>query len=1290
MRNKPLIKYLFTFAVMLLAMIAIPKLPVYAISEDEAADMESTYIIKHSEEWGHRYPTGSDNKYLAEGKHFGARWDSTTGKLTVMGADAYAVDEDVIDNIVNGKYTVGGKTATALKDIISYLKDGKCSGTKSCAARCSQAIRDTGCKIKCAVSTTEMESACKGHGWTIQQINPIRNKFNSCTGGIAYVFVKVKCTTSLNPCDADVWLCLFTPIEGEHEEVIINNGDTHTYKCKICEAVFKTEPHHWGEWEVTSAYDRARICRDCGAVDEMHLTPPSESASTGYATYYPDYPSGTIVGASVIKDKLTYHPDVYGWDYPAAKTPSAGYYNSWNPSTGELQINKYFKANKTYHPTRKWVVKTDNSAKNKYTTRAKSALFSGSEEDSSRFWAKYKLTYKAGDSQGSTKAVNVPSPTYTTCHPASISKGYKTTLTYGKNPKFEINTTWQTTTVTASSGAGMYRTGYIFKNWKNGTWGGATWGAGESRTTLPNGAAMKGSQLTANWSNEVYTINYNSNKPGNASHDPSYVAPTKVTFDKKTNELPTPSLTGWTFVGWYTNSNGTGDGTIRLSDYEGRNWTFDPKPATGENSTIQAYAHWIANTYTVNLLTNRPSISIQDLYRVNGNTFASGGTGWTWNSAGYYSSTFTYDSTSYLPSPSGVYGMTGWTPTANWYWYRNDSTEPYVSAMVGIGYASWNLTPVNGGIVGIYEGWTDNDPNTSGEQDPNYPDPDNGDPINQLKLRADGNNTTRWYASAGKDWYNNANPYVTRLLTLPDGKQYTWGSTWANEDIDLNLWAQDYGTGISTIQMIIDQYPSSAAQAMSTWSTSRGQNASALSMERTDIYNGTTKLHGWSKDYSSKQSTTQQMTVKIDKNAPRKVYVTRTTGTIEAPLSGDGNPYVGNPSYDDYKYGGALIDEAEMCTTFTATVDDRDDTLYDNRDVAGVVMVWVDVWDTEDNSNVKSYRMDLDTSKTFIRNAEDSAYAYGNYNVTANLYKDFPSAANLYYKISAADAAGNLRVLYDSSKDTTGSDYPLDKGSSDDKPLSTPNKDNTGDGSTGVIIRNISIHTWITRDDTSEEACYVTVTDPSGVKKKVPVSDNFFLGGQNGTVHIDTYGYVDEVEIRYPTEAGSGASVTLSGTTYTSTYGDMLLAAWYDQRRGLTTGRLDAELIFNDHGGTYAGDGTETDLRYTTEESGVTKTETKNLPGISENGYCQRYYAYNFRMPLYINEVLAKASDWSYNNQVYNAKTFVTVQTARKYGTGNSAVGTAIARSESYAKCGTVGDGNDTKLTDTFHTVLYR
>ena len=1245
--------------------------------DDTASSLESTYTETHTAKW-------SGAEAILKGADHAAKWDAKSQKLIVVGADAYAVPMDTYEVLTdknNKKKKLPRERCT---------NDGK--PTKRCQARCYQDSGREDCKSKCAVSTVNTNKSCPGHGWSIAEIKDEKHKtIRDCTSTVQidYTFVQLYCNHSDFPCFSTVWICYFTvtEVEADHNVDIRQYDDNqHEYWCRDCGKHLSYETHLFGEWTYTSSTHAERECLNCGYKQPMTFAEPAD----GLVTYKANYPSGTTHGPTKITDTYTYYPPTTTYDvtYETTTATKAGTYAHWYKKNGSwTYVNKKLKKGETYCKQVN-TPKTDYHEKdNRYKVKDKF----GSVNATNKFWAYYSFSYAANDASGSTKAHNIPSKDIVNVTGNGFDPAVGKYVTYkSQNDKIVIDASWKAASYKAAGRGSIYREGYILNNWKNSAWGGATWGLGEKRSSLPNGAALKNSVLRANWSNEVYTINYNSNKPGNASHDPSYVAPTKVTFDKKTNELPTPSLTGWTFVGWYTNSNGTGDGTIRLSDYEGRNWTFDPKPTTGENSTIQAYAHWIANTYTVNLLTNRPSISIQDLYRVNGNTFASGGTGWTWNSAGYYSSTFTYDSTSYLPSPSGVYGMTGWTPTANWYWYRNDSTEPYVSAMVGIGYASWNLTPVNGGIVGIYEGWTDNDPNTSGEQDPNYPDPDNGDPINQLKLRADGNNTTRWYASAGKDWYNNANPYVTRLLTLPDGKQYTWGSTWANEDIDLNLWAQDYGTGISTIQMIIDQYPSSAAQAMSTWSTSRGQNASALSMERTDIYNGTTKLHGWSKDYSSKQSTTQQMTVKIDKNAPRKVYVTRTTGTIEAPLSGDGNPYVGNPSYDDYKYGGALIDEAEMCTTFTATVDDRDDTLYDNRDVAGVVMVWVDVWDTEDNSNVKSYRMDLDTSKTFIRNAENSAYAYGNYNVTANLYKDFPSAANLYYKISAADAAGNLRVLYDSSKDTTGSDYPLDKGSSDDKPLSTPNKDNTGDGSTGVIIRNISIHTWITRDDTSEEACYVTVTDPSGVKKKVPVSDNFFLGGQNGTVHIDTYGYVDEVEIRYPTEAGSGASVTLSGTTYTSTYGDMLLAAWYDQRRGLTTGRLDAELIFNDHGGTYAGDGTETDLRYTTEESGVTKTETKNLPGISGNGYCQRYYAYNFRMPLYINEVLAKASDWSYNNQVYNAKTFVTVQTARKYGTGNSAVGTAIARSESYAKCGTVGDGNDTKLTDTFHTILYR
>ena len=1025
MKKRSFTKWIFAFAVMVLAIALAPKISAYAMTESQASDYEDQYIRKKS-----KVDADKAGIYIT-GEH-GAKWEGTkeANTLTVIGADAYATDVADIENL-STKETKKGDIL--LSDYIDYMKQGGgCRGTKSCAKRCSASVRADGCKDQCSLTDGTLDNACKGHVWVVDQINPIRTKVGSCkSDGIEYIFVHVHCESKY-ACEGSLWICLFSPIQLEHNIDIEQYDDNqHRYVCKDCKKVFSYETHLFGEWTYTSSTHAERECLNCGYQQSMTIAEPAD----GLVTYKANYPSGTTHGPTKLTDTYTYYPPTTTYDvtYETVTATKTGTYTHWYKKNGSwTYVNKTVKKGETYCKQVTTPTTDYHEKDNRYKVKDKF----GSASATDKFWAYYSFSYAANDASGSTKAHNIPSKEIVNVTGSGFDPAVGKYVTYNsQNDKIVIDASWKSASYKAAGLGSIYREGYILKNWTNSAWGGATWGLGEKRSSLPNGAALKNSVLRANWSNEVYTINYNSNKPGNASHDPSYVAPTQVTFDKKTNELPTPSLTGWTFVGWYTNSNGTGDGTIRLSDYEGKNWTFDPKPTTGENSTIQAYAHWVANTYTVNLLTNRPSISIQDLYKVNGNTFASGGTGWTWNSAGYYSSTFTYDSTSYLPSPNGVYGMTGWTPTANWYWYRNDSVEPYVSAMVGVGYASWNLTPVNGGVVGIYEGWTDNDPNTSGEQDPNYPDPDNGNPINQIKLRADGNSTSKWYASAGKDWYNNANPYVTRLLTLPDGKQHTWGSTWSNEDIDLTLWAQDYGTGISTIQMIIDQYPSSAAQAMRTWYTSRGQNASALSMERTDIYNGTTKLHGWSKDYSTKQSTTQQMTVKIDKNAPRKVYVTRTTGTIEAPLSGDGNPYVGNPSYDDYKYGGALIDEAEMETIFTATVDDRDDTLYDNCDVAGIARVWVDVWDTENSSNVKSYWMDLDTSKTFVRNAEDSAYAYGNYSVSVNLYKDFPSAANLYYKISAADTAGNLRVMYDSSKDTTGSDYPLDRGSSDDKSI---------------------------------------------------------------------------------------------------------------------------------------------------------------------------------------------------------------------------------------------------------------
>lgn len=106
-----------------------------------------------------------------------------------------------------------------------------------------------------------------------------------------------------------------------------------------------------------------------------------------------------------------------------------------------------------------------------------------------------------------------------------------------------------------------------------------------------------------------FNLNFNYNKPSNASHDitGNEIASKKVTYQEKYGDLPNPSLTGWKFKGWYTSATG-GTQVSKDTIYEA---TVD--------STV--YAHWEQIKYTV---------------RFNGNG--------NWNtSQGSYTQQFTYD-----------------------------------------------------------------------------------------------------------------------------------------------------------------------------------------------------------------------------------------------------------------------------------------------------------------------------------------------------------------------------------------------------------------------------------------------------------------------------------------------------------------------------------------------------------------------------------------------------------------------------------------------------------------------
>jgi hypothetical protein len=659
-----------------------------------------------------------------------------------------------------------------------------------------------------------------------------------------------------------------------------------------------------------------------------------------------------------------------------------------------------------------------------------------------------------------------------------------------------------------------------------------------------------------------------------------------------------------------------------------------------------------------------------------------------------YTATFTYDSPSDIPVVASMYGMQGWTTTDGWYRVGNPK-EPYVTniatgyaasytyrntspGMNGSGYGSakWNLTTTNGATVVLYAGWYDDNPDdpTTNTRLPDRP--------TDQRIRLDANGR-KWYATAWEDKLDEDDPYATKTIYGADGYEKTWTTKWINEDVTLDLYTQDYGTGVEKAQLIPTRTPSAeAAAGIAGWYETYGtQSDKIYDLTRTLTYNGTTKLYGWSRDYSlakglsdGSQKQTVVMTLKIDKKMPVIVSTTRTTGTYDAPLSGDGNPYVGNPDFEDYEYTGATVEDAEMETIFTITVDDRDESLYDKRDVSGISHVWVEVWDAGNASVIKSYEMALDRSRTAILNMDGDAICYGTYTTSQNLYLDFPDASRLYYRIRVSDRGGNYDTLYDSS----------DAAAQDVDGNGNPNTDNagTGDGVPGVSIRNITIRTWITRDDRSDEASYVRSTTDDGITVLYELDDNYFLGGQMGTLHIDTYGYADRVNVEFPGTGGTATSLTIDGKTDQTDLTQTLLAAWIDQRRGLGTGRLDMLLTFNDGGGHYASTATEKDTRYTPEQSGTT-TEATNSTVI---GSCQRYYQYVVRIPLYINDVLPQASDWTYDHQHYVLTTFTTKNTVYKDG----ASGTTTDEDTADYICGTVGDGVDTKLTDTFHTFLYK
>ena len=143
------------------------------------------------------------------------------------------------------------------------------------------------------------------------------------------------------------------------------------------------------------------------------------------------------------------------------------------------------------------------------------------------------------------------------------------------------------------------RTGYSFTGWYTSASGG-------TQVTSSTTVSLTSNQtLYAHWMQNVsaYTITFNANG-GSCS-----TASKSVTYGSTYGTLPTPTRTGYSFVGWYTSASG------------GNQVTSSTTVSLTSNQTL--YAHWMQNapTYTITFNANGGSCSTMSKTVTYGSTY---------------------------------------------------------------------------------------------------------------------------------------------------------------------------------------------------------------------------------------------------------------------------------------------------------------------------------------------------------------------------------------------------------------------------------------------------------------------------------------------------------------------------------------------------------------------------------------------------------------------------------------------------------------------------------------------
>lgn len=769
------------------------------------------------------------------------------------------------------------------------------------------------------------------------------------------------------------------------------------------------------------------------------------------------------------------------------------------------------------------------------------------------------------------------------------------TLEDGKaNTIATLSPTYDKTTFNDVAYLNPQRTGYTFEGWytakNNGiqiydktgkcTNDGKYWKDGKWHYA---GNAI----LYAHWTPNTYTVSYDANggtgtmKSDTATYDSPYITRDNEGFKK----------TGYTFNGWNTEKDGTGENwTQRIGKPFNWNYAHD----------VKLYAQWKPNEYTIVFDKNKPKIASHDVNgtmdnmsmtydkdkKLTKNTYKL--TGWTftgWNTKADGSGTAYKDEASvknlasennatvilyaqwrqntYIVEyqakyPDGVNldsKINGTMSTTDFkYDDPKKSLEKNKYALEGWTFDGWdeyepekksykdeqevrNLTEKDKEKVIIYTRWKDN---TAPDENETY-------------LQAtDRNGQTVYSDKAYAKDRNKASLYTYKNdVSVKDISPWTdsWNTQWLNNPVYMNLYSHDKGSGINSLTVYNLTDNGSKYYERTSFANIYNNVSTVETNNKAFSTNGITKFNGTAADKSGNKTTTRAITVKMDTKAPTGSFMVK-TGTLKNPLAGTTSMI--------YDSNGMVtgVNSEGMRTEITATISDNGN----ENSVSGVKHVWAVVTDMENANISKSYKCNRISGDKY----NGTYIAVDESGNKPNLYEDFSASRKLKIKVYACDEAGNISVY----KDREPSNDP-NKPTSVTPPSFDPENN---------IVTNISMWSQIIRDDKEVPDTSYAIGKDGKDKDGHSAEGPAFLLNQSGKVHIVTYGYVEAVDVNFPPA--------------------LQAAAQTDVAKGQTVKNL----------GTIANvDGAYVDSR------------------LALNGDCARITDYPFIVPLYLDDTSVKA-----------------------------------------------------------------